>query len=134
MQKQTFFSAIRALLTFAGTFLVGHAIWGQAFTNANLDIISGVIIALVSTIWGIADKTASIEQVESALRSIIISAGGLATAAGWVKSETVTALVGLVTGLLPIFQSYFSKVKVVQIDKGVISTNAQTGKVTKNAA
>lgn len=129
--KDTIFSSLRALLTFAGTLLVGHAIWGHAFTTENLDIIGGVIVALISTIWGIADKSATIEQVESALRSIIISGGGLATAAGWLKAETVTALVGLITGVLPIFQSYFSKTKVIQIDQGKVSTS-ESGKVLKN--
>lgn len=131
---QTVLSIVRTIATFAATFFIGQNVFGNPLTSENWEIIVGVIVGFISIVWGIVDKTANVEKVESAIRSILISGGGLLVAWGKLKNETFQAILGLVTGLLPILLSYFSKAKVVQIAQGKVSTIAETGKVTKNVA
>lgn len=129
MQQSNLLSAFRSIITLFGSYVIGHAIFGVAVTTTTWDIIGGSAATLFGTIWGIADKTATIEGVQSAVRSIIISLGGIMVAAGKVSQNTLNEVLGLITSLAPILQSYLSKVKVNQIATGVLKPST-TGKVS----
>lgn len=139
MSKETILGVLRALLTLAGTYLVGHNLLGVAIDSSTWQIILGAVVAVGSTIWGIVDKTAGIEQIQSAIRSVIISLGGILVAAGKLKGEVLEAIVGLVTAALPLLQSYTAKAKVVQMAAGTLvpqiseKTALPTGLVVKQS-
>lgn len=132
--KETWLSILRTILTFAGTYVIGHNLFGHEVDSQTWEIIGGSLLAIGSIVWGIVDKSAGIEQIESALRSILISLGGVAVSFGLIKNEVVVTLLALLTPVIALIQSWTSKAKVVQIDKGTLATNQTTGKVTKNVA
>ena len=121
MSKENIFSTIRALLIFIGTFAVGHNLFGKPIDSATWQIILGSVMALGSLIWGMATKDTSIEGLESFLRSFIQGVGGLLVSSGMLTGDTLNAILGLVTALAPLLQSFASKTKTDQIVSGKIA-------------
>lgn len=136
--KDTWLSILRTVFTFAGTYFVGRNIFGHTIDSNTLEIVGGSILALGSIIWGIVDKSAGIEQIESALRSILISLGGVAVSFGLIKNEVVITLLALLTPIITLIQSWTSKAKVEKIAKSELKPEIKggdiTGKVTKMIA
>ncbi len=127
MTQDNLLSALRALLIIAGSYVVGHNVFGHAISSSTWQIVVGAAVTVASTIWGIATKTSSIEGVESAVRSVITSVGGLFVSAGVLTGDSLNALLGLVTAIAPIVQSMLSKTKNQQIASGSLTTTT-TGK------
>lgn len=130
MNKDTVLSILRALMTAGGSYIVGHNLFGHQVDASVWQEVAGSVIALVGAIWGVVDKTAGIEGVQSAVRSFLQSAGGFLTAAGVITGETLNAILGLATAIISVLQSHLSKVKVKQIADGTVNVSADTGKVT----
>jgi hypothetical protein len=128
IQQENLLSTLRALFILIGSWVVGHNVFGTTVDSHTWEIIAGALVTVASTIWGIASKTATIEGVESALRSIITSVGGLFAAAGMITGNNLNAILGFVAAALPALQSYLSKTKVQQIAQGTLKTSPVTGK------
>jgi len=128
MQKETVFSILRTALTLVGSYIIGHNVFGHQVNSSTWQIIAGAIITATGTLWGIFDKTAGIEAIQSGVRSVIVSIGGLLTAAGVLTGETLDAILGLVAAVIPALQSHLSKVKVQQIASGSLQVT-DAGKV-----
>lgn len=130
MTQDNLLSSLRAVLIIIGSYVVGHNIFGHAVDSSTWQIVAGAVVTVASTIWGIASKTTTIEGVESAVRSIITSVGGLFVSAGILSGDNLNAILGLVTALAPAVQSALSKTKTAQVASGQL--NAQTtGKIVK---
>lgn len=132
MTKDTALSILRSGLTLLGTYLIGHNLgFLGAITSETWQIILGAGITIFSTAWGIVDKTTGPEQLQSALRSVVISIGGFLVAAGIIKDTTLDAIMGLIVALIPIFQSKLSKDTNKQIvnPSSAVTADPKTGKV-----
>lgn len=129
MQKDTVLSIIRALMTAGGSYIVGHNLFGHQVDASVWQEVAGSIVALVGAIWGVADKSASIEGLQSAVRSVVQVIGGFLAAAGVITGETLNSILGLATAIIPVLQSHLSKVKVKQIADGTVKVSGDTGKV-----
>lgn len=130
MTQDNLLSALRALLIIAGSYVVGHNVFGHAISSSTWQIVVGAAVTVASTIWGIATKTSSIEGVESAVRSIITSVGGLFVSAGVLSGDNLNAILGLVTALAPLLQSMLSKSKNQQIATGAVKTTTDGKAIT----
>lgn len=119
----------RTLLVAIGSYLVGHSLFGIAIDSSNWQIIIGTIMALGGAGWGIIEKTATIESVESAVRSAIVSGSGLLVAAGKLSENAAIQIIGIFTALMPLIQSALSKAKGQQVAQKTIAPNATTGKM-----
>ena len=127
MTKDTALSLLRTLFTLAGTYIIGHNLFGSPINANAWQEIGGAILTAVGAGWGILDKTASIEMIQSAVRSVLISIGGLLVAAGKLSGESLQAILGMATVAITAIQSHTSKVKVQQIASGKL-TVTDTGK------
>ena len=138
--KTKVIALLKMVLTFAGTFLLGHTFLGQALTTETLDTLFGVVLTLVAVIWSIADNSATIEVIESSTRVILTGGGGFLVSAGLIKAPTLAALIGSIPLIIAVIQSFASKTKVVQMEKGTLvakvslKTGELTGKVEKPKA
>jgi hypothetical protein len=129
MTQDNLLSFLRALLIMVGSYVVGHNVFGHPVDSSTWQIIAGAIVTVASTIWGIAAKTSNIEGIESAVRSVITSVGGLFVSAGVLSGDNLNAILGLVTAIAPALQSALSKSKNQQIAAGTVTPTA-TGKAT----
>lgn len=130
MTQDNLLSSLRAVLILVGSYLVGHNVFGHAVDSSTWQIIAGAVVTVASTWWGIAAKTTTIEGVESAIRSIITSVGGLFVSAGVLSGDNLNAILGLVTALAPLLQSMLSKSKNQQIATGAVKTTTDGKAVT----
>lgn len=118
MNKDTILSILRTILTLVGTYMVGRHLFGQVVDGAIWEQVAGAILGVGSIAWGIIDKSATVESIQSALRSAVIVVGGLLVSSGKLKDDTLTAIVGLVTTLVPVLLSFMTKKQVKQISTG----------------
>lgn len=130
MTQDNLLSSLRAVLILVGSYLVGHNVFGHAVDSSTWQIIAGAVVTVASTWWGIAAKTTTIEGVESAVRSIITSVGGLFVSAGVLSGDNLNAILGLVTALAPLLQSMLSKSKNQQIATGAVKTTTDGKAIT----
>lgn len=132
MSKESVYSLVRSVLTFLGSYVIGNAIFGIAVTSTVWDVVIGSSVTIISTVWGIADKTATIDSVSSAIRSVFIAIGGIFVAAGKISQSTINQILGVMTAALPVIQSWISRSVVKQIATGSLTPSPTTGKVVKS--
>lgn len=118
MKKEQILSVLRTIITAAGAFVAGKFIFGTAIDDQLWVGITGAILSLASVVWGVIDKTATVEMVASAARSVFLVFGPLVVSAGWIKNESVEAIALIITTLIPVLMSRTESVKNQQIAKG----------------
>jgi len=96
MTRDTFLGYLRSAMAIIGSLLIGKDIFGTPVTTEILDGVIGGGLFVASVIWGIADKTATEEQVSSAIFKVFTLVGGILLAKGIISSITLTAILGLV--------------------------------------
>lgn len=133
MSKDVVLSFARTFLTALGAFFLGKTIFGSSVTADVWQGWLGGGIALASTIWGIADKSATLDAIQSGLRSFVITLGGILIALGKLKADTLIAILGVITPVVAFVYSTLSKVKTSQIATGKIMATS-IGKTFKKAA
>lgn len=125
--QANFMSFLRALGPLFGAFFVGHSLFGHPITNELLDVLGGISLTLSTTLWGIFDKTTTVDQWSSAIRSIISAACGVFVSWGNISAQMAVEISGVVTAFLTFLQSAISKKTNKQIANGAIKA-ALTGK------
>jgi hypothetical protein len=133
MTKETAFSIVRAALTLTGSYIIGHNLFGAKLDESLWQELAGAAITIISIVWGIVDKSATIESIQSAVRSVITVAGGLLVSAGKLTGDALNSIIGLVAVLVPLLQSWLSKKKVQQLADGTLAPSSN-GKVVKPAS
>jgi hypothetical protein len=118
MNKETILSAVRAIFTFAGTFLIGHSLFGHALSADLWQLILGAVVTIISVTSSLVTKDAQIESLQSGVRQILVAAGGVLLSLGVIKQETFESAMAAILAIIPVIQSYVSKEKVKQIDQG----------------
>jgi len=127
MNKEVVLSIVRSILTAVGAYMAGKYFLGTPIDdNLWLGVI-GSVTTLVSVIWGIMDKTATIEAVQSGLRSVITFIGALLVGSGVLKEEVIASILYIVAVIIPIVYSQLSKLKSKEIAKGELGVADLSG-------
>lgn len=121
MNKETVFTLIRTLLTSVGVFLIGKNFLGSPIDQSIWQMLVGLIMAAISVVWGIMDKTIGLEMLQSFIRSVIVGLGGLLVAKGSVSPEKLESILGIVLAVLPLIYSILSRKKSDGIADGSIA-------------
>jgi hypothetical protein len=121
MNKETVFTLIRTLLTSVGVFLIGKNFIGSPIDQSVWQMLVGIIMAGVSVVWGILDKTIGLEMLQSFIRSVIVGLGGLLVAKGSMTPEKLESILGIVLAVLPLIYSILSRKKSDGINEGSIA-------------
>jgi hypothetical protein len=121
MNKETIYTVLRTLLTSVGVFLIGKNFMGSAIDQSVWQMLVGVIMAAVSVVWGIMDKTIGIEMLQSFIRSAIVGLGGLLVAKGSLSPEKLESILGIALAVLPLLYSILSRKKSDGIADGTIA-------------
>lgn len=122
MPKESVLSIIRIALTAVGAYLIGANFFGNPIDESVWAGIAGTGLTAIGVIWGIVDKTATVEMLQSGLRSVIVFVGTALVGSGKIKQELLEALLAIVAIVVPYVYSETSKAKNRMIEDGRIST------------
>lgn len=117
LSKQTASSLIRAIIMILGAFLINHHIGSTAIDQTWLDAAGGIAISLFSVVWGMFDKSTSLEAFEAAIKQALVFVGGLLVTSGKISIDSLNGYIGILTVILPVVWSYVSKKKTLQAGK-----------------
>ena len=126
---QNLMSFLRALGIVVGSYLAGHAILGHTFSTDTIQAVGGIIGTVLLAYWGIKTKTSTVEGLESAVRSIVESAGGIAVSAGAISGQELAEITALIVPAGAFLQSVLSKSKNAQLVANTVKVSAVTNKV-----
>lgn len=127
MNKESVLSIVRSILTAVGAYVAGKSFLGSTIDDNLWLGIGASIVTLISIIWGVVDKTATLEMFESGLRSIIMFFGALLVGAGIIKDEVLQSLLAISSVLLPVIYSELSKKKNKSIAEGKLGVADLSG-------
>jgi hypothetical protein len=91
---------IRSGLSFLGAFLLGHNIFGTDVNEQVWQEWVGILMGLISVVWSVLEKTATLEMFQGGLRQFVTFVGGFLVASGVVTGEILNSIMGLLTSLL----------------------------------
>lgn len=120
MNKQSVLSILRSVLTAVGAYVAGKSFLGNTIDDNLWLGIGSSIVTLASIVWGILDKTATLEMFESGLRSVIMFVGALLVGAGIIKDEVLQSLLAISSVAIPAIYSQLSKTKSKNIAEGTL--------------
>jgi hypothetical protein len=127
MNKEKVLSLIRSILTLAGSYLIGKNVFGTVADASFAQEATGAIMVLVSLIWGIVDKTTTIEMVQTSIMQVLKFIGGFLVAKGKISLENLDTLIGIATGLAAIIYGRYSYQKNQKIASGDIDVSELKG-------
>lgn len=122
MNKETWATLVRTLLTSIGAFLIGKTLFGDPIVSGTIDVLVGAGMSLFSIVWGIVTKEIGIEMIQSAIRQILISVGGLLVAANKISAEKIEAVSGILLVVSTLLYSVLSRKKSDAIVSGKLNT------------
>lgn len=120
--KESVLSIIRTALTAVGAYLIGANFFGNPIDESIWQGIAGTGLTAIGVVWGIFDKTATVEMLQSGLRSVIVFVGTALVGSGKIKQELLEAVLAIVAIVVPYVYSETSKAKNRMIEDGRIST------------
>jgi len=94
MNKDSILSLVRQAAVAFGAFLIGKKLFGQTVDDGYLGLIAGIVVAVVGFVWGILDKSSTVEAVQAFVRQLFSFGGGLLVSAGKLTNETLEIVVG----------------------------------------
>lgn len=109
MNKESVLSLVRVVLTAVGAYMAGKYFLGATIDNNLWLGIAGSIVTAISIVWGIYDKSATTEMVQSGLRSIVLTFGTLLVGSGVIKDEVLQAALAAISIIVPAAISEASK-------------------------
>lgn len=127
MQKETILSLFRTLLSVGAAFLIGKNVFGSPLDSETWQIVVGIIVGIGSAVWGIFDKTATTEMIQSAIRSAFVFVGGLLVAKGQWRAEDVNMWLGVIAAIGPFIDSWLQRRKAQRLKEGSLVPNQLAG-------
>lgn len=106
MKQEQVISIVRHVLSVIGGVLLAYGI-GQEVLFAN---ITGVVLGLISLVWSIKYKTATISMVSGVIRQVLTFVGGFLVLKGILTPEKLEAAIGGIVALLPVILGQFDKI------------------------
>lgn len=118
MTKDQILSFVRSLLIAVGAFFAGKNLFGTTLDQQTWLGISGAVVSLVMVVWGIVDKTVTIEMFQSGIRGFIIMITTFLVSSGRLMEDTVKNILAIVDILLPVIYGQLSMMKSKNIASG----------------
>jgi len=121
--KARLYGLARDILTLVGGYLIGITVFGVNIDANIWQLVVGGVMALGGTLWSVYDKSVTIEKVQSGVRRILSTAGGILIAKGVLSPERLELVISIIVSAIPMYQSFNSRKKVQQIQQGVIGVH-----------
>lgn len=98
--KEKILSIFRSILVSIGSYLTGKYLLGTELDDNTIAGYISLIVALAAAIWGWVDKTAGLEQVQSAVRNVLVAASALLIGIGILNDQTQETILLIAETLL----------------------------------
>lgn len=118
MGKDSILSLVRYALLAVGAYLVGKNFLGVEIDNDWIQGTIGIVLSLGGAVWGWFDKTATLEQIQSAFRSAFSFLGVMLVGSGIIKDEVLQSVLGGLPIILSYLYAQTSKAKNKQVANG----------------
>lgn len=132
-QDTPLMTALRAILTLLGSYLVGHVLIGHTITADLWQLLVGAALTITGAVTEIISTNTTPTQLQSAIGTVATAIGGVLLALGVVNQQTWTSIIGVVTALVPLFQKQTTKLTVKHLLNGKAVGDKLTGAVKKAA-
>jgi len=116
--KDKILSIFRTALIAVGSYLTGKYFMGQELDDNTIAGWISLIVTLAAAIWSFIDKTAGVEQVQSAVRNIIIAFGSLLISIGRINDQVLELVLVATEAILGSVLGVSIRTKNEQIAKG----------------
>lgn len=123
MKKEQIYSIVTALLTLAGSYLLGKSVFGISVDTTSWEAITGAILTVGGIVMSILDKSLTIEKLQASLRTVIIAVGGLFVGAGKLDASKIEVWLGFIAAIVPMLYTWLSKKKNQQIETGEVKVD-----------
>ena len=120
MKKDQVVVVVKTILTLVGSYLIGHKLFNTNVDESYLGLIIGSVMAVVSFVWSIVDKSLAIESFQASIRQVIVAVGGVLIASGKLDSAKLDTYMGIILPLATYIYSLLSQKKSAQIAVGKI--------------
>ena len=116
---KTLYKILPSVLTILGTFAIGHNFFGAAVNESLWQELAGAAMLVVGIAISVfIDHTATVEQIQAAIRRLSEVFAALLVAAGKQMTETLKAIVELLLMATPLVYAYFSRQKTQKLARG----------------
>lgn len=104
MTKAQIISLVQHILSAVGGVIVAHGVASSSIVSE----ISGTILAVVSLVYSIKDKSATVSMVETTIHQVLTAVGGFLT---FVSPAKTTEVIGTIMAILPAILAQISGLK-----------------------
>ena len=125
--KDKLLSIFRTALVAVGTYLTGKFFLGTELDDNTIAGWISLIVALAASIWGFVDKTVGIEQLQSAVRNVLIALGALFISIGSINDQVLELILLTVDTILGSTLGVASRIKNEKVASGAIPVTKLTG-------
>lgn len=128
MSRATISAIIQAVLGAIGALLINHKIFTQVIDQTWISTASGIVLGIVTMVWGFKDHTETIEQFQAAIRNLMVFLTTILVSGG-LSDTTVNAITGVVDAVLPVIYGALSRAKTASIIKSQPTAATQANPV-----
>lgn len=118
--KDKILSIFRTALIAIGSYLTGKFFLGQELDDNTIAGWISLIVTLATAIWSFVDKTAGIEQVQSAVRNILIAFGSLLIAIGKINDQVLELAMVAVEAIIGAMLGVTTRIKNEKVANGQV--------------
>lgn len=118
--KDKILSIFRTALIAVGSYLTGKFFLGVEIDDNTIAGWISLIVTLASAVWSFVDKTAGVEQVQSAVRNILIAFGALLIPLGKLNDQTMELILLVADTVLGATLGVTSRIKNEKIADGSV--------------
>ena len=126
--SENFKSIVRTILTAVGGLLIGKAFFGITIDVNVIEAVIGIVLSVGGIVWGFVDKSINVESLQSLLRNLAATLGGLLIGGG--RNElalTITNVIGVLIAIVPLFAAFLDHAKSEKLARNEIEVRKLAG-------
>lgn len=115
MTKEKALAFFKTFVTFAGTFLIGKAIFGTTVTEHIWELVGGALALVLNAVFALREGTATPDFIVATVTNFVAAVGGILVAAGKLSTEDLKTYLGFISSVL----SFVLAVSVKKVEQQV---------------
>ena len=108
--------------------MIGKAFFGITVDVNVIEAVIGIVLSVGGIVWGFVDKSINVESLQSLLRNLAATLGGLLIGGG--RNElalTITNVIGVLIAIVPLFAAFLDHAKSAKLARNEIEVRKLAG-------